>query len=498
MEQTIEVADIIKTIAEIPGTARLIRLNPETDRFQIYALVGVPDPEIVANLQAVYSRDPRSVTSRIDILTPEGARKFMEKYYVNYGHNSIADCGNFVLFFEGVPMHVAKQLQRDPRYNGQEASTRYMDFSRTEAVNSHRLEAGARIQERWLSFYRKNMAKLMVYISTQFPMQADEKFDLYAAAVEKRAFDILRAFLPVGTPTNASWNVNLRLAKDHLLMLTQHPDLDTRLVATATVKGLCELFPGSFLLPSANATEEKGQRAYQRYLADINWQREALLEGSRRADTQRETLKEIADPFWFQQTGLEEVRARLQREPRWLDLLRRRPLFTELPLGTNIFGRIQLEFALDYGSFRDLQRHRALDIDIPYLDVDLGFHPWYLEQLPPSMRKEAEALIRENTAEILALSDDPFVRQPYVAMGFRVPVLVDGPLHGWIYLIELRSPTDVHPTLRIPVRKIGNCFNRELDDQPLIHVNTNDDDFSRRRATATIIDRKTGKSIGDT
>lgn len=484
---------IIATVAEIPGTARLIRLNPETDRFRIYALVGL-DPEIVANLQAVYSRDPRSITSRANILTPEGARKFMEQYYVNYGHNSIADCGNFVLFFEDVPMQVAKQLQRDPRYNGQEASTRYMNLSKVVAINSHNLEAGAQIQERWLSFYRKNLPKQMVYTSTQFPIQPGEDFETYCAAVEKRAFDVLRGFLPIGTPTNVSWSVSLRLAKDHLLMLTQHPDLDTRLVASAAVKGLCELFPGTFAIPSADATDEKGQRAYQRHVADLDWQRRALLLDSKLFDGLRRELVSIKDPLYFRASGLDTIRIPAD----YLELLQSRPLFTELTLSTNRFGRAVYEFALDYGSFRDLQRHRAADIDVPYADVDLGFHPWYLDQLPPKMRKEAEELIKTNTAAILALSDDPFVRQPYVAMGFRVPVRMEGGLHAIIYIGQLRSKTDVHPTVRDQVRCIAHHLQENVEGHPLIHIDENDDDFSRRRARATIIDRATGESIENT
>lgn len=494
MESTVEATDVIKTIAEIPGTARLIRLNPETDQFQIYALVGVPDPEIVANLQAVYSRDPRSVTSRIDILTPEGARKFMEKYYVNYGHNSIADCAVITLFFEGVPMHVAKKLQRDPRYNGQEFSTRYMNLSETVAINSHNLERGALIQAAWLNFYRKHLPTVKDYLRTIFPARENESTKLYNDAIEKRAFDILRAFLPVGTPTSVSSSATLRLSKDHLLMMAQDTDLDTRLVGQSAFNGLMRVFPGTFSMPAADATDEAGQRAYRRHLADIEWQREAQLEDYRRADALRDTFAGIQDSLHFIPNGADSIRI----PPRYLELLRKRPLFTELTLSTNAFGRIQVEFTLDYGSFRDLQRHRALDIDLPYLDVDLGFHPWYIDQLPPSIRQEAIDFIAAQTAAILALSDDPLVRQPYVAMGFRVPVLVDGPLHGWIYMIELRSRTDVHPTLRNLVRRIGTYFNRVLDEQPLIHIDTNDDDFSRRRATATIIDRTTGKSIGET
>ncbi len=466
-----------RILAKIRGTAKLIQLSSDTDTFKIYCLIGVPDPEVVAMLQALYSRSPKSIIERIGVLTPKGAAKFMEQFYAGYGHNSIADCGSVILFFEGVPMQVAKQLQRDPRYNGQEASTRYMDFSDAVAINSHNLQEGARIQARWLDFYHHAQEPLKEHLRQQFPSHQDENPKAYERAINARCFDVLRGLLPVGMPTNVSWSTSLRLAKDHLTLLSQSPDLDTRLVATSALNGLVERFPGTF---------KKGARPEK-----LEWLKKRLARQDVATRYREALFGELLPADQLFLNGLETVNIPSSERPLFLE----RPLFTELDLDTNFWGRIFAEFLIDYGSFRDLQRHRALDIPVPVLDVDLGIHPWYLDQLPPELRKQALRLIAEQTEAIRALSDDRYVRQPYIPMGFRVPALVGGPLHGWVYMIELRSRTDVHPTLREVVRRIGRRLRFQLKDQLVIHVNEDTDDFSRRRANATFFDKKTGKAI---
>ena len=89
-------------------------------------------PEDVAMLQALYSRSPASVDSHLDKVEEVGSGKFMDRYYVGYGHRSIGDCGTTTMFIEGVTMLTAKAIQDWPLYSGQESSTRYMDFSTAE------------------------------------------------------------------------------------------------------------------------------------------------------------------------------------------------------------------------------------------------------------------------------------------------------------------------------------------------------------------------------
>ena len=60
------------------------------------------NPEDTAMMQALYSRSAESVVTHAEKVKQSGSGKFMEKFYVGYGHASIADCGSTTIFIEGV------------------------------------------------------------------------------------------------------------------------------------------------------------------------------------------------------------------------------------------------------------------------------------------------------------------------------------------------------------------------------------------------------------
>jgi len=55
-------------------------------------------PEDTAMMQALYSRSPKSVVEHVEKVKQSGSGKFMETFYVGYGHMSIADCGSTTIF----------------------------------------------------------------------------------------------------------------------------------------------------------------------------------------------------------------------------------------------------------------------------------------------------------------------------------------------------------------------------------------------------------------
>src|SRR4051812_34761640 len=92
-------------------------------------------PEAAAMVLALYSRDPRSVRIHLDQVERLGSEKFMSQYYVGYGHKSIGDCGSTTICGEFISMLAAKAVQDNPLYNGQEASTRYLDMANQPVLN---------------------------------------------------------------------------------------------------------------------------------------------------------------------------------------------------------------------------------------------------------------------------------------------------------------------------------------------------------------------------
>ena len=125
-------------------------------------------PEDCAMLQALYSRSPASVVDHLDKVLAAGSGKFMERYYVGYGHASIGDCGVTTLFIENYSMLAAKAIQDNPLYSGQEASTRYLDFAQQPMIDPYNHPASSAIQQGWMQpeIPRKRTGKRVAIIGS--------------------------------------------------------------------------------------------------------------------------------------------------------------------------------------------------------------------------------------------------------------------------------------------------------------------------------------------
>mgnify|MGYP003704677245 FL=1 len=59
-------------------------------------------PEKIAYALARYSRSPDSIRDSVAWVRTHDSTKFLESFYFQYGHASIADLGHVVLCFEGI------------------------------------------------------------------------------------------------------------------------------------------------------------------------------------------------------------------------------------------------------------------------------------------------------------------------------------------------------------------------------------------------------------
>ncbi len=79
-------------------------------------------PEKSAYALARYSRSPDSIRDSIDWVRTHDSRKFLESFYFQYGHASIADLGHAVLCFEGISELAATEIEEEPLWDGQAKS----------------------------------------------------------------------------------------------------------------------------------------------------------------------------------------------------------------------------------------------------------------------------------------------------------------------------------------------------------------------------------------
>ncbi|MDR1196942.1 MAG: FAD-dependent thymidylate synthase [Candidatus Nomurabacteria bacterium] len=416
-------------------------------------------PEDTAMMQALYSRSDRSVAEHVDKVRQSGSGKFMESFYVGYGHNSIADCGSTTIFIEDVSILTTKAFQSHNMYSGQETSTRYIDMGKQGISDPVGTAESKRILDDLMEFYNTSQPKVAEHIRRIFPRGEGEDEKMYDKAVAARTFDSLRGFLPAGIQTQFSWHTNLRQAHDSLDVLSHHPLTEVREAAGEVLATLKSKYPNSFSHKTYPASEDYRELAGQNYTYYHNPQS---------PDFKLTTTVKPAE--------LEQYR----------DLLSQRPVKTLLPQFLLDLGLLTFEFKLDFGSFRDIQRHRNGVCRMPLLTTELGFNDWYLNQLPPDVRAEADKLIAKQVKSLAELDCSPEDKQYYTAMGFNVSCKNSYGLPATVYMVELRCGNTVHPSLRQVAHQMSRAVEREF---PLVklHSDYSLDDWDVRRGDQDIV-----------
>jgi thymidylate synthase ThyX len=429
------------------------------------------DPEESAMVQSLNSRSAGGFWVNLLIVIKEGPEKFMAKFYSGYGHKSIADCGSTTAAFDSVSMLAAKEVQNHWAYNGQETSTRYVEITNLGYLNPLNTVKGNEIMIKWFNFYKKALEPTIAHLKTIRPRKTEgekpEDEEKYNIMIEKRAYDVLGSFLPAGTKTNVSCHMELRQWDDKMSYMIHHPLTEISELAEGTLDVLIERYPSTFIKKKVYEQSEQYRKYFQN---NFSYSTPPVV-----ALEHKNFFKFLIN--FFDKPLLHE---------RYKNILLKRPVKTEVPKIVNETAGFRLEFNIDFRSHRDLQRQRSALQRVPLLTTKIGFEEWYLNQMPADLRKEAELLLAEQKEVIDSLDCDAIVRQYYIPMGYKVFNTFTVSLADLIYIIELRTPTTVHPT----ARKIGllayEALTKTLVENDLgdikIYAETSQDDFDIKRA----------------
>src|SRR5271166_256790 len=93
----------------------------------VYAVHGA-DPEVLAYAMAKYSRSALSMRESLSEINAQKAEQFLNTFYFQYGHRSIADLAHIAFAVERLSLLAAIILVDEQRWDGQERSTRYQNF----------------------------------------------------------------------------------------------------------------------------------------------------------------------------------------------------------------------------------------------------------------------------------------------------------------------------------------------------------------------------------
>jgi thymidylate synthase ThyX len=211
---------------------------------RVLAVAPMP-PEKSAYALARYSRSPDSIRDSIEWVRTHDSAKFLESFYFNYGHASIADLGHLVLCFEGVSELAATEIEDEQLWDGQARSSRYQDFSRSGFVTPPGLEGSAiycASARRLLDAYHEIHARMVEYLTEKLPRPEAMKADLYKRNVAARAFDVARYVLFFGIPTGVGQVTSIRTLERQIRRLKSSEYAEVREIA-AEIAEACTRAP---------------------------------------------------------------------------------------------------------------------------------------------------------------------------------------------------------------------------------------------------------------
>ena len=181
-------------------------------------------PEKSAYALARYSRSADSIRQSIEWVRTHNSQQFLESFYFQYGHQSIADLGHTVLCFEGVSELAASEVEDEVLWDGQAKSSRYQDFSKGGFITPPEFDAAQAAQYRaagdaLIAAYKDIHARMDAHLREKLPRPESMKPEAYARNIAARAFDVARYCLFWGVPTNVGQVTSIRTLEKQIKRL---------------------------------------------------------------------------------------------------------------------------------------------------------------------------------------------------------------------------------------------------------------------------------------
>jgi thymidylate synthase ThyX len=455
-----------------------------TDR-PIYALKNLPE-EVVAVLFAYYSRSRESLrrnllkliqerdvdlearlsTSSLEAreltTAQEKARQFHEKWVVGYGHASVAEHAVVHLAIEDVSIIATKIIEDTRLASYTEKSTRYVLFDGEKCCRVPRLMQSrhAMLYENTVRFllntYVALVPQVVDRIKLRVPRRTTQGERAYETAYYAKAYDLLRYLLPAATLTNLGLTINARALEHLLTKLLSDPLEEVRDIGVAMKHEAEKVVPT--LLKYAE---------YSAYMAETDQamrqlSRESLAEGDH-LETPAVTLvrfpedaeEQLAAAILYGYTGVSwlqiveqvgklssEARARIIDE-----YLRRRGPHDQ-PLRALEHLYYTFDIVLDYGAYRDIQRHRMATQTRQSLSTRYGYS--VPDDLVAYGLGEAFRTCMEQAADAYnrIAEEYPLEAQYVLPLAYRVRVLFTWNLRELFHFIQLRSAKQGHFSYR--------------------------------------------------
>ncbi len=433
--------------------------------------------------------DPAEAFTQIQ----DRARTFAERYVLGYGHASVAEHGCVHLALEDVSIIASKLIEDARLASYTEKSTRYVAFDPGKVYYPPTVMADPSLAEDYrgtitalLDAYVGWNDDFVAQIKARTPRTEKQTERGYDAASRATAFDLLRYLLPTATHTNVGLTLNARTLEHLITKLLSQPLTEGQELGLRIKEEAQHIVPTLLKYADHNA-----------YRAETS---EAI------AELAREVVGEAPPPqFWGAGKGAEGAAASGSSLPpapqNWgggasssVSLLFTDPDADDKLVAAILYGpshmpmaalieRVKsmdietkehvvdeylkrrgkhdapgralervfatVEMTMDYGAYRDIQRHRMATQTTQSLTPALGY------EMPPEIEtfgyaKPYEELMERASATYARLYESGFVHEAAytLPLATRIRVLFTWNLREITHFVELRSARQGHPSYR--------------------------------------------------
>ncbi len=474
----------------LPAGVERVRPFVTDTESPVYCLRNLPE-EVVAVLFAYYSRSRETLRENLLKLIQDGdidtasstefageearlaeardrARAFHEKWVVGYGHSSVAEHAMVHVAVEDVSILVSKVIEDARLASFTEKSTRYVPFdtSRFITPDVFRSGPGQAVYAEAIAVLMDTYSRLMEPLTEHFlavhPVREGQTERGRMTSCKAQACDVLRYLLPAATLTNIGMTVNARALEGLLVKMLSHPLEEARRYGGRIKDEARKIVPT--LIKYADRSEFRAETE-----RDMEREAGSLWPGSPGAG-QRTTPPDsrvrlvrydedgadrVLTALLFSVTNRSaaEVEAKVAgmgraEASRILNGYVARRGRHDQPLRAFEETRYLFEVTVDYGAYRDIQRHRMAGQYPQRLTADLGCErPEGIDDagmgadFDRAMDSAAEAW------RILAV-DHPEEAQYVLPLGFRKRFLMSMNLRELHHFISLRSARQGHTSYR--------------------------------------------------
>lgn len=447
---------------------------------RIYLMKDLP-PEVIAVAFAKTSRSPEPFDQIATELTESKSSQFHEKWVVGYGHASVAEHAILSLAVENVSILAAKAIEDNRLASYTEKSTRYQIYDPDHVYRPAVFQSHPELNRQFEDLIRELTTtyiawsdKAVEHLRSVDPCPADKSPKMWETRLRAKACDAIRYLLPTATLTNLGWTINARALAHAIRKLTGSPLGELQEIGAEIKASALEKVPT--LLKYADPD-------FARY-AGANRVVAALNDKIPPVERIRHETGPDVRLVHYDHDGLRRLAcgvAYANQHTDWLQLEEASVGWTEeemlgiVKCSVDELGQFDamprafehlnytIEITVDYGAWRDIQRHRIGTQSAQELTPELG---WTTPQLIKDLglKSDFERLI-EKSARVHDALKPVFPNEAVYALmlAFRKRTLFEWNLRQVCHFVKLRGSSKGHDAYRVVAHDV---WRRVLEAQP--------------------------------